>query len=102
MSIGNAPGSALLGTILQWQLISVLRYRTEKCTKNGPCDQGLDRSRNLGAVVQIDLQSFVPKVAQDPAMREPIVPNRLEVLVTSCFKAVLASVASALKGTDEW
>eukprot|EP00438_Fugacium_kawagutii_P036079 Skav218060 [mRNA] locus=scaffold1832:17101:17395:- [translate_table: standard] len=33
--------------------------------------------------------------AQDPAMREPIVP-------TSCCKAVLASDAPALKGTDEW
>eukprot|EP00438_Fugacium_kawagutii_P000257 Skav212302 [mRNA] locus=scaffold732:670823:674214:+ [translate_table: standard] len=35
-------------------------------------------------------------------MREPIVPTRLEVLDTFCFKAVLASDAPALKGTDEW
>eukprot|EP00438_Fugacium_kawagutii_P007113 Skav222886 [mRNA] locus=scaffold1102:167102:167418:+ [translate_table: standard] len=42
------------------------------------------------------------KVAQDPATRAPIVPSRLEVLASSCFKAVLASDASALKGTDEW
>eukprot|EP00438_Fugacium_kawagutii_P018732 Skav212361 [mRNA] locus=scaffold3038:105608:105834:- [translate_table: standard] len=42
------------------------------------------------------------QVAQEPTMREPIVPTRLAVLVTACFKAVLASDASALKGTDEW
>eukprot|EP00438_Fugacium_kawagutii_P013846 Skav219987 [mRNA] locus=scaffold137:210303:210587:+ [translate_table: standard] len=75
---------------------------TKNAQKNGPRDWGLDSSRNLGAVVQIGLQSFVPKVAQDPTMREPIVPTRPEVLVTSCFEAVLASDASALKGTDEW
>eukprot|EP00438_Fugacium_kawagutii_P021944 Skav228285 [mRNA] locus=scaffold1313:109742:110199:+ [translate_table: standard] len=107
MSFGNVPGS----TILQRQLISVhcsneermaKTVEHEKCTKIWPRDWGLDSSRNLGAVVQIDLQSLVPRVAQDPAMREPIVPSRLEVLFTSCFKPVLASDAAALKGTDEW
>eukprot|EP00438_Fugacium_kawagutii_P009940 Skav214633 [mRNA] locus=scaffold1009:54123:54560:+ [translate_table: standard] len=74
----------------------------KKCIKNGPRDWGLDCSRNLGAVVQIDPRSIVPKVAQDPAMVEKIVSTRLELLVTSCFTAVLASDAPALKGTEEW
>eukprot|EP00438_Fugacium_kawagutii_P006742 Skav219154 [mRNA] locus=scaffold1574:862685:863105:+ [translate_table: standard] len=77
---------------LSWQQLP----NTKNAQKNGPRDWAW-------TVVEIWAQwSKSTYRAQDPTMREPIVPTRLEVLVTSCFEAVLASDASALKGTDEW